>query len=313
MENLLISFNVVMPTFLILFLGYLLVQIKIIDRQFLSQANSLTFRVLLPCMLFYNIYRTDLHEVFNAKIFIFAIGSLLILFAVLCFAVPKIITQRKRQGVVIQGIFRSNYLIFGVSIVTNIFGENGATTASMLGAALIPMYNVLAVIALESFTCESKINLKNTVKSIAVNPLILATLSAMIVSLCKIPFPNFIDNTLNDISKTATPLALLVLGGDFDLKSAKGNLRLAFSTVFIKLVAVPLVFVPIAIALGFRDAELLSLAVSYSSPIAVSSYIMAQQAKADYQLAGQLVVLSSCFCLFTIFSIIFLLKQFQFI
>lgn len=53
----------------------------------------------------------------------------------------------------IQGIFRSNYVIFGVAVVENMYGSANTVTAAILSAVLVPMYNFLAVIAL-SFSEE---------------------------------------------------------------------------------------------------------------------------------------------------------------
>lgn len=313
MQNLLISFNAVAPTFILLFLGYLLVQKKMVTHEFLSTANQLVFKIFFPCLLFHNIYRTDLRQVFNGTLFLFALGGLFLLFLLLCLLVPVFIQNRLQRGVIIQGIFRGNYLIFGVSMVTNLFGEEKAAVASMLSTAVIPVYNLLSVIALELFTGEQKPKLTHTMKSIVTNPLILSTIAAVVVSLSDIPVPQFLQTSIGDIAKMATPIALIVLGGDFDFENAKGNFKLAVSAVCIKLILLPAIVVPLVAGMGIRGAELLAVALVFGTPVAVSSYIMAQQAKADHRLAGQLVVISSCLCLPTIFLMIFMMKQFHWI
>ena len=147
--------------------------------------------------------------------FTIAVGSLLLLFAVLCIVVPRVVREPKQRGVIIQGLFRSNYVIFGVSLVTNVFGAEEAAAASILSAVLVPMYNVLAVIALTVFTGGGKVSLKKTLKSIATNPLIIAALLGVFASIIKLRFPAFLETSLRDVSRLATPLALIVLGGDF--------------------------------------------------------------------------------------------------
>ena len=241
--------------------------------------------------------------------FTIAVGSLLLLFAVLCVVVPRVVREPKQRGVIIQGIFRSNYVIFGVSLVTNVFGAEEAAAASILSAVLVPMYNVLAVIALTVFTGGGKISLKKTLKSIATNPLIIAALLGVFASIIKLRFPAFLETSLRDVSRLATPLALIVLGGDFSFRKLKGNMRIAGVTVFIKLVVIPLVFLPIAVLAGSRGPSLLALALAWETPVAVSSYIMAQQAGADGELAGQLVVLSAVCCIPTVFLMIFILQS----
>ena len=81
------------------------------------------------------------------------------------------------------------------------------------------------------------------------------------------------------------------------------------TTVAVKLVVIPLIFIPIAVLAGVRSANLLALALAWGTPVAVSSYIMAQQACADGKLAGQLVVLSSVCCIPTVFLTIYSLQS----
>lgn len=104
-------------------------------------------------MLFYNVYQSDIGAEIHSriKLCIWAAGGLLILFVLLCLIVPKVVKQENQQGVVIQGIFRSNYVIFGVAVVQNMYGVKSTTTAAILSAILVPMYNFLAVVALSIF------------------------------------------------------------------------------------------------------------------------------------------------------------------
>ena len=80
-----------------------------------------------------------------------------------------------------------------------------------------------------------------------------------------------------------------------------------------KLVFFPVLFLGIALLLGFRDAPLAVLLTVFGAPIAVSSFTMAQQMGGDHALAGQLVVFSSIFSVVTMFLFIFLLKEMAFL
>ena len=68
MENLVLSFTVVFSLFVQLVLGYGLKRIKLLDDHTLGVCNKLVFRVFLPCLLFLNVYRADLAQVFNARL-----------------------------------------------------------------------------------------------------------------------------------------------------------------------------------------------------------------------------------------------------
>lgn len=86
-----------------------------------------------------------------------------------------------------------------------------------------------------------------------------------------------------------------------------------FLTLGAKLVVFPILFLGLALLLGFRDAPLAVLLTVFGSPIAVSSFTMAQQMGGDDKLAGQLVVFSSLFSIVTMFLMIFFLKEMAFL
>lgn len=310
MENMILSFNVIAPLFFLMVIGYLIANYTdLADKDLLKKANTLVFKVFLPCMLFKNIYRSNIREQMQGGLCIFAAGSLLLLFALLCLIVPRVVKKENQQGVVIQGIFRSNYVIFGVAVVENMYGSANTATAAILSAVLVPMYNFLAVIALSFFGGKRERDLKKVIIGILKNPLILASVLGIIASLSGIKLPKAADTTLNDLAKLATPIAFLILGGDFDFSKIKGNLKTAGCVILVKMVLLPLIFIPIVVAMGYRNSDLLAALLAYQTPVAVSSYIMAQQAGADEQLAGQLVVFSSIVSIFTLFVTIFILRQ----
>lgn len=311
MENIIVSFNVIAPVFFLMVLGYLLVNYtSLADRKLTKQANAIVFKIFLPCMLFYNVYQSDIGAEIHSriKLCIWAAGGLLILFVLLCLIVPKVVKQENQQGVVIQGIFRSNYVIFGVAVVQNMYGVKSTTTAAILSAILVPMYNFLAVVALSIFGEKRETDWKKIILDIVKNPLIISSVLGIIFSLLGIRLPTAVDTTVQDLAKLSTPIAFMILGGDLDFSKVKGNLKVASVVLTIKLVILPLIMIPLIVMMGYRDADLLSGLLAYQTPVAVSSYIMAQQAGADGQLAGQLVVFSSVLSIFTLFVTIFILR-----
>lgn len=292
-------------------LGYLLVNYtSLADRKLTKQANAIVFKIFLPCMLFYNVYQSDIGAEIHSriKLCIWAAGGLLILFVLLCLIVPKVVKQENQQGVVIQGIFRSNYVIFGVAVVQNMYGVKSTTTAAILSAILVPMYNFLAVVALSIFGEKRETDWKKIILDIVKNPLIISSVLGIIFSLLGIRLPTAVDTTVQDLAKLSTPIAFMILGGDLDFLKVRGNLKVASVVLTIKLVILPLIMIPMIVMMGYRDADLLSGLLAYQTPVAVSSYIMAQQAGADGQLAGQLVVFSSVLSIFTLFVTILILR-----
>ena len=312
MDNLILSFNVIFPLFVTMALGYILKQLKMFDEKTLKIMNNLVFKVFLPILLFNNIYNTNLKDSFNIKLLSFCIISVIISFLLVTLIVPIIEKNNKKRGVMIQGIFRSNFVLFGLPVAISLFGEGQAGVIAILISVVVPMFNMLSVIALEIFRGGS-INIKKIIKGIITNPLIIASALGLSMLLLNIKFPIFITKSISDISKIATPLSLILLGGSFNFCDIKTHIKQTSICVLGKLILLPIIMIPIGIYLGFRNIELVGIMLIFASPTAVSSFTMAQKMDGDDDLAAQIVVFTSAFCIITVFLWIFILKQFSFI
>ncbi|WP_346898984.1 AEC family transporter [Clostridium sp. UBA7503] len=312
MENLILSINVVLPLFLTMALGYVLKRLKMFDDNTLKVMNSITFKIFLPLLLFYNIYKTDLKGAVNPKLICFALTSVTLTFIVLCILIPILEKDNKKRGVLIQGIFRSNFVIFGLPVACSLFTQDKIGVIAILIATVVPVFNMLAVISLEIFRC-GKLDIKNTLKGIITNPLIITSVIGLSFLFWEIKLPTAIEKSISDISRIATPLSLILLGGSFAFNDVKTHLRQTVIAVVGRLVIIPGILMPISIWIGFRDIELLALMLIFASPTAISSFTMAQKMDGDSDLAAQIVVFTSALCTLTVFLWIFALKQFSLI
>lgn len=312
MENLIISINVVLPLFFCMALGYFLKRIKMCDEATLKSINKLCFKVFLPIYLFKSVYSTDLSAAFNGKLILFAVIALLAWFGVLILVVPRIEKENAKRGVMIQGMFRSNFVLFGLPVATSLCGEENIGATSLLIGIVVPIFNILAVVTLEIFR-GGKPSVKKMFKGIITNPLIIASALGIVLYFGEIKLPYAVEKTITDLGRVATPLALLALGGEFKFSKVKGDLKQLVISVMGKLVFSPLIMVVIGIMLGFRKEMLVPVLLMFGAPTAVSSYTMAQQMGGDDDLAGEIVVFTTGMSILTIFLWVFTLKQFAFI
>lgn len=312
MENLILSLNVVFPLFLTMSLGYFLKYLNLFDNSTLDRMNNITFKSFLPMLLFYNIYKTDLHDTFNLKLIIFSVTCIIVLYLILYLLVPLIEKDNKKRGALLQGLFRSNFVIFGLPITESLFGSEKVGVAAILIAIIVPLFNMLSVLALETFR-DGKLNFKKIFIGIIKNPLIIASCLGVLTLLLKIKIPTAIEKTISDVSKIATPLSLILLGASFKFDNIKKYLKQTTIAVIGKTILIPCIILPICIMFGYRDVELSTLMIIFAAPTAISSFTMAQQMDSDSDLAGQIVVFTSAFCVITVFMWIFILKQFYLI
>lgn len=308
MNNLIFSINVILPLVIEMALGQILRITDVIDGNTSKKMNSAIFKLFLPVLIFYNVYTSEIADVFNAKLILYAVLSIFILVGILAAAVPLFEKDKKKIGVIIQGIFRSNFVIFGVPLSIALSGNSISGTVSVLVACVIPTFNLLAVIVLESFKGD-KPDFKKILLGIASNPLIISSILGFVFLFAKIKIYSPVESALKGIAASATPLALIILGASIDIKKIRGNTKQIAAAVTGRLIVVPAIFLSLAAMLGFRNGYLAILIALYASPGAVSSYPMASQMGADGELAAQIVMMQTCLCSVTVFLFIFILKH----
>ena len=154
MESFLVAVNAVIPFLIYITFGYTLKIKKVLSEEFLQELNRAVFKVFFPFMTFYNIYKADASTLPSPVIMIFCGASILILEVILVLIVPRIVKENRRRGVIIQAIYRSNFVLFGLPLTISVFGEEASSVAAMVITVVITIYNTTSVVILEMFNGE---------------------------------------------------------------------------------------------------------------------------------------------------------------
>ena len=122
---------------------------------------------------------------------------------------------------------------------------------------------------------------------------------------------------VKDIKLIASPLALIVLGAQFEFSAVNGMTKEITVATLMRIVVTPLVGIGAAILfseftdlLSFGPEVYPTLIALFGTPVAVSSAIMAAEMSNDEQLAAQLVVWTSLGSIITVFTTVFALTAF---
>jgi len=308
MENLMISANAVLPMCLVMALGYGTRRLGWLRREEISTINKIAFRIFLPCLLYYNIYCSDLSGSFDPLLMTYAVGGVLLTFGLaLGYA---LLTEKlpERRGVLIQGMFRSNYVIMGIPVATALLGADQLGTVSILIAVIVPLFNMLAVVVLEVFRGQKPKPL-HILGQIAKNPLVIGSVLGILTLVAGIRLPHILEQTIQSVSAIASPLQLFLLGAFFQFSGLKTYRRELVTVSIAKLIVSPGLFLGLGALLGFRGVAFVSLIGIFASPTAVNSFTMAQQMGGAAELAGDIVVTTSAASILTMFLWIFLFKS----
>ena len=282
-------------------LGYLAKCLGDIKREDVFRINRLAFRYFMPVMVFYNIYVSDLAASFNVKLLCFALAAVLAEWFIGLQIVKRTEPRPERQGVIIQALYRSNFVIIGLPLAQQLMpaGTDFGCVVILL-ATVIPLYNVLAVVTLEHFGGVKKSRL-GLVMDILKNPMIAGTLVGIFFQLLKLQLPSGIEHAVSQLANATSPLMLFLLGGFFEFSDLRDDLKTVSAIVAGRLIIIPGILLGLAYLLGFRGVEFASLLGAFASSTAIASFTMAQQMGGDAKLAGNAVVATSALCSLTLF------------
>ena len=301
LSDLIFSFNAVIPLFLVMFLGLITRRLNIIDASATRQMNSLVFKVALPIMLFNTVHGSDYSQMLDRKFVLFLVLSIITFFFICWIIAIKLIKDDKKKGAFIQGSFRGNYAILGVALSNEVLGYTPAIAVTGI-VLIVPLFNILSVIILTIYgdqKVKSKNLVKTIVKSIITNPLVISIFAGIILTLLNIEFIPLLSNPINMVSSLATPFALLVIGASLDFTKIKDRLKYTLTASILKLIIMPVLFIPLAIWAGISTEGIVVLLVLYAAPTAIVSYVMASHMGTDEHLASSIVLLTSLASIFT--------------
>ncbi|MBP5595515.1 MAG: AEC family transporter [Pseudobutyrivibrio sp.] len=306
LDNLIFCLNATLPIFLLMVLGYLFKVLKIFNEGLTKGINGFVFKIALPVLVYKELATSEVEALWDGGFIIFCFvatfASILIGWAVAFIFKDKLVRTE-----FIQGTYRSSAALLGVGIATNLYGSAGMTPLMIIGA--VPLYNVAAVILLTTGTNEGKITpalIKKTLIGVITNPIIIGITLGLLRSL--IPVSIILPKTLNYVADLATPLGLMALGASFRFDEAIKKVAPTLLATLFKLIIFCGIWIPVAIALGYRHDKLVAVLIMTGSPTTVSSFVMAKSMGYDGTVSAGTVMLTTILSAFTLTLWLYILR-----
>lgn len=317
--------NAVLPIILLIGVGYGLKRIGLMNENFVKTGRNLVFKVFMPCMLFVNIYNVSGISAIPWDIVIYSLLMLGVIFGIGFVTANVTTSDPRRKGVVWQCSFRSNFAIIGLPLATALGGETGAAMAAVLSAFTIPTYNVLSIVALSTYVSQSgrkRRTVGQFLLEVLQNPLTIGVCAGLLALVLRsaqeavfgeVVFSlkrdlEFLFDAMTSLKSIASPLALIVLGGQCNFSAVKGMKKEIITSTLCRIALCPLLAIGLAVILSkftgllsCGNAEYATLLALFGAPVSVTSAIVAAAMDNDEQLAAQLVVWTSIGSAVTIF------------
>lgn len=315
LSNLIFSLNATMPIFLIMVVGYIFKKINWLTEKPTEVLNKLVFRIFLPALLFMDLAKQDFVAMWDNTFVLFCAVTTVVS---IIFAGLLSLTDRAKEdrGEIIQASYRSAAATLGIAFMTNIY-DSVAMVALMIVAS-VPIYNIVAVLVLSLTSPENqgvsgKALFKRTLKSLITNPIILSIVAGLLWSVLKLPQPVIFVKSMTYLANVASPLALIALGASFEFKNIKEKLKPLLLVIFNKLFLFCILFLPLAVYLGFRDEKLVAALIMLGSATTSSSFIMSKNMGHKGIISSSAVMTTTLFMSFTMTLWLFILKTLGYI
>lgn len=325
MDAFIFALKAVAPIILMVVIGYMLKKMGFINERFVKEANRLVFRIFMPVMLFVNIYKIEDLSTIDFGFMGFSAIALLIVFFLAIPTAIAVARQKNRRGVLIQATIRSGYSLIGFSVAGSLCPDGGLMVATILSVIIIPMFNILTIISLVSIGNDGneKPGVWKIIRDILTNPLIVGIAIGLACIGIRTIFGNVgiefrlsqitpVMEVLEYLARLAIPLALLMLGAQFEFSAVSSLKREIIWGVVLRTVIVPVLVLGFAYFVfgpdRFSAAQFATLVAAFATPVAVPSVPMVQEMGGDITLAGQLVVWSTLVSALTIFLFTFFLR-----
>jgi malonate transporter and related proteins len=297
-----------LPVFALIALGFLLKAAVFRADHFWEPVEKITYYVLFPALLVLSMAQARVSGPVIVPLAAVLAAVMIGIFAVLAVvARPLLRIEGPAFSAVVQGSVRFNTYV-GLAAAASLHGRAGTALLAIVLALLIPLSNVLSVIALTRHAAEGAPSWRGTLRELLTNPLIIASAIGLALSVTDTPLPSFVSAVLDSLGRASLALGLLAVGAGLRLGSlASGSAALAVSTVL------KLVVSPVLAWLGCRalqlDALATAIAVLFAAlPPAPSAYILTRRLGGDHGLMANIITVHTILAAITLPVMLSLLK-----
>lgn len=270
--------EIVAPVFLLAGIGYCWVKLGFEYRiQFVTQ---LAMTLSVPCLIFVSLMNTQIDP---AALTALSLASVAAYGAVTVFTTIVVMVLRLNRRTYLAPMIFGNTGNLGLPLALFAFGETGLSYAVV----------VFAVMAIWSFTFGIWLVAgAGSFGKVLREPLVWATLLGALFLWQDWETPKFLTNSLSLLGQMAIPMMLITLGVAV-ARLSPGGISRAVTLSALKLVICVGVAWCAATWFDLDDVAFGVLVLQVATPVAVTSYLLAEKYGADAQAVAGLVVVST--------------------
>lgn len=300
MQNYWLSFSTVAPLFLAIFAGLLFSRSKSFKKEWIDVLNDYALWIGFPALILVALFKLDV----PLASYLGLAGwnsAYIVCCMLLAFPVAKLFrlnTNTMRTLVLAFSFGNVSYL--GIPVLLNVYGQGVLAESTLLSAVYLFWLFTLGIVLVEVLGEES-VNPLKVIKNLAKNPLLLAVLFGLFVSIFKIEVPAMIVKSLDLFSSSVTAVVLFSLGlflGTHPFGTLKSWLPVfAFSLII--LLVLPFLYLNV-ICLAGQPFDARASVMEAAMPMGLTPYVLSVKYRLNASFAAKVVVLSTVLSVFTL-------------
>ncbi len=298
-----IAFSNVLLTLLYIIPGFLCRKTKVAKAEHLSTLSAILVYVCSPCMVVNSFMKTERSTHMIGQIMLFFVVSLAIQ-TVLTFILYGVFRKKfhdvkYRMLTVSFGLGNAGF--FGIPIIEALL-PNRPEVACFACVYIVGMNMLTFTIGAYCLTGDKK---RMTLKKAFLNPPFISLIVALILyalNVQSVTQGNMLGNALELLSKTTTPLCMIILG----IRLASVSFKKLFTRIYVyvicacKLLIFPFVCLAIVYFLPLDPVFKAAMFILGGTPCAAVMLNIAEMYDGETELAANCVLLSTLLCVFTI-------------
>lgn len=281
--------------FALIFIGYLLAKLGVVERGAARSLAKLENYVFVPALIIRTFTeKFTVERLVSSWRLMLVCAAILVFTTVISIFIPRLIDKDKyHRNIYTYGFAFSNFGFMGNAVVMTLYPDIFLEYTLFTLPLWVLLYT-WGVPVLLIPKAEGDSSVKSRLKSF-VNPMFISLIVAIILGLIGVKFPSWLANAVSVSSDCMSPVAMLLTGiaiSTIDLKATLANVKIYIASI-IRLLVIPIAFILAAKLLPLSENEYVLSVCMLAMPFGLNTVIIPEAYGKDTTLATGLTLISS--------------------
>ncbi|PWT86028.1 MAG: AEC family transporter [Acidobacteria bacterium] len=289
--------DLILPVFAVILTGWIVGYTGYLSRALSDALIHFAYNIAMPALLIVTIAQEPGHSLINWR-FLVAFGGGSLLCFILVFGIMSLRASQSLATRTMHGMAASmtNTGFVALPVLQAIYGHRAVLPAAIATVFVAAVMFPIAVILLELAQRDahgSRTTPIVTFKHIMLNPMVLSTLTGMLLSVLGFRMPGPVTAYLGILADALTPCALFAIGLGLSIEGLRANIGQASLLSAVKLVIMPLIVYGLSVSLRLDPLYTIAAVICAAVPTAKTVYILAGEYRCEEMMVASTVSLTT--------------------